>query len=328
MYDDAVIRLSLVVMVALAASTVGCSDSRPSESATTAARNAIPFLAPLPELSIERDAPPAVRDRIVRLQQEFLERARDASRLRRTVDAGCRPTGTPGASLGPPPPAIAPRILGHHVEIVFSYASMPRSAACRPALLDVVVYSGEKATASFNNAGGVGHYLLRGARGRVILDVPWFGQPPYHVSVNSSTAVGIRGPSVERSLPCPVTGDPIKGCLAGYRPAAHAWPMPEPVLPVRGLNRATLEASLRYVLAGERWAPLARGVRCSTLRRCEVTFIDPSFPRSPYRVGYRIAGEQISGCWMALRGRIIDEPPYPDASGGRLQLAGCASWLR
>jgi hypothetical protein len=120
----------------------------------------------------------------------------------------------------------------------------------------------------------------------------------------------------------------ISGCLAGYIPAAHEWTMPEPVLPLRGLNRSTLEASLRYVLDGEQWAPLERGVRCSTLRRCEIPFVDPSFPRSPYQVQYRVAGEQISGCWMALRGRFIGEPPYPDASGGRLQLAGCAAWVR
>ena len=104
--------------------------------------------------------------------------------------------------------------------------------------------------------------------------------------------------------------------------------MPAPILPLRGVGRASLEASLRYVLAGERSAPLARGARCPTLRLCEATFVDPSFPRSPYRVQYRIAGEQISGCWMGLRGAILDELPYPDASTGRLQLAGCRSWLR
>ena len=295
---------------------------------TTTAPGAIPFLAPLPDLSIERDTPPAVRDRNTRERQAYLELARDAARAPRTAAGGCRPSDMPGGSPGAPPPQIAPRILGHHVEVVVTYASTPRSAACRPLFLDVVVYSGKKSSASFNNAGGVGHYLLRGQRGRIVLDIPWGGKPPYRVSVNSRGADDRRGPGIERALTCPVTGETIRGCLAGYLPAPHEWTMPEPVLRIRGLNRSTLEASLRHVLEGEQWAPLTRAVRCSTLRQCEVTFVDASFSRSPYRVQYRIAGEQISGCWMALRGRFIDERPYPDAGGGRLQLAGCAAWAR
>lgn len=296
--------------------------------ATKATRQAIPLLTPLTSPSLERDTPPAVRARIIREQQVLVKRAREAARLPRTAAAGCRATGTPGAPLGPPPPEIAPRMLGHHVEVAFNYPTMPRSPACRPAILDVVVYSGEKASSSFNNAGGVGHYLLRGGRGRVVLDVPWFGKPPYRVSVSSTTIAGARGRNVERPLRCPGTGDLVDGCLAGYRPAAHSWPMPAPVLPLRGVDRSSLEASLRYVLAGERSAPLARGSRCPTLRLCEVTFIDPSFPRSPYRVRYRVAGEQVPGCWMAMRGATVDKRPYEDASTGRLQLAACSSWLR
>lgn len=305
------------------------ASSRATQEATaTTTHQVVPLLAPIADQSIERDTPPAVRDRIVREQQAFLKSAKEASRLPATVSAGCQPSEIPGGTLGPPPPEIATRILGHHVEVVFHYPSLPRSAACRPAGLDVVVYSGEKASSSFNNAGGVGHYLLRGPHGRVVLDVPWFAEPPYHVSASSTTVVGIRGRSIERSLRCPGTGEPVKGCLAGYRPPLHALPMPAPVLPLRGVDRASLEASLRYVLAGERRAPLARSSRCPTRHLCEVTFIDPSFPRLPYRVRYRIAGEQIAGCWMGLRGATVGELPYPDASAGRHQIAACISWLR
>jgi hypothetical protein len=74
---------------------------------------------------------------------------------------------------------------------VFDDSRLPRSPACRPAMLEVVVYSGEKASTSFKNFGGVGRYLLRGARGRVVLDVPWFGRPPYRV-VNSTPRSRIR----------------------------------------------------------------------------------------------------------------------------------------
>ena len=103
--------------------------------------------------------------------------------------------------------------------------------------------------------------------------------------------------------------------------------MPAPILPLRGVDRSALEASFNHVLAGERWAPLVRSSRCPTLRLCEATFVDASFPRSPYRVRYRIAGEQVAGRWMGLKGAIVDELPYADASTGRLQLAGCSSWV-
>ena len=275
----------VIALAAIASLGFGCGggagegdgrDSRssraaPRESATRATHAAIPLLAPFSPQSVERDMPPAVRDRILGEQRALLAQAREAARLPATAEAGCEPSGIQGAGLGPPSPEVEPRILGHHVEVEFSYGSMPSSAACRPAILDVVVYSGEKASPSFNNAGGVGRYLLRGRRGRVVLDVPWSGRPPYHVLVNSTTADGRRGPSVERLLSCPGTGDPVRVCLPGYRPAAHDWPMPEPVLPLRGVERESLEASLRYVLAGERSAPVTRGARCPSLLLCEVT---------------------------------------------------------
>ena len=310
-------RLCSVLAVASAACVAGGAGA-------TTTPGPIPLLTEMPSWSIERDTPPAVRTRIIREQQALLESARKAQALPRTAAAGCRPAER--GILGPPTPAIAPRILGHHVEVTIAYASMPSSLACRPAIVDVVVYGGRKASSSYRNA--VGHYLLRGPRSRVVLDVPWLGRPPYHVIVNSTSVAGVRGPTVERPLRCPGTGDTAAGCVPGYRPALHSWPMPAPVLPVRGLDRPTLEASFRYVLAGERWAPVARSSRCPTLRLCEATFIDPSFPRSPYRVRYRIAGEQIAGCWMGMKGAILDERPYDDASTGRLQLAGCSSWLR
>lgn len=326
-------RLHLPVAIASLALVAGCGggteeapDAAQPAQETPSIHASIPMLAPMSSESIERDTPPPVRERLIREQQALLDAAREAARVERTIAAGCRPAG-PGYGLGPPTPSIDARILGHHVEIAFEYARLPQSPACRPAMLEVVVYSGEKASATFKNAGGVGRYAVRGPRGRIVLDVPWFGRPPYRVMVNSSSAAGRRGPTVERLLRCPKTGEPVNGCLAGYRPTAHAFPMPTPILPLRGVNRTSLEATMRYVLAGEHSAPLARGVRCETLRLCDVTFVDPSFPDSPYRVRYRVAGEQVAGCWMAMRGQALDELPYEDASTGRLRIAGCTSWL-
>jgi hypothetical protein len=119
----------------------------------------------------------------------------------------------------------------------------------------------------------------------------------------------------------------VRGCLPGYRPALHSWNLPEPILPVVGIDRATLERSLRYVIAQER-VPHPQRARCASLRSCVITYVDPAFPKSPYRIRYVVAGEQVRGCWMAMRERILDPRPFEDAGTGRLELAGCASWLR
>jgi hypothetical protein len=104
-------------------------------------------------------------------------------------------------------------------------------------------------------------------------------------------------------------------------------PIPRPVLPLRGVDRTGLEATLRYVVADER-AAKPTSARCVTLSSCQLTYVDPDFRKSPYRVRYRIAGEQVRGCWMAWREATVDKPPYEDAWKGRLQLAGCIAWLR
>jgi hypothetical protein len=315
----------------LAGAAVGAGGAPADEIGQLSARAAIPLLAPWSPPSAERDMPPAVRARLEREQRALFDQARAAARLPVTAANGCESSSsasTPG-SLGPPAPVVSQRILGHHVEVVFDYPHMPPSPACRPWGLTAVVYSGGKGGSTFKNS--VGQYRIRGRRGRVVVDLPWYARPPYHVIVGSTTITGRRGPQVERTLRCPITGDLVDGCLAGYRPGLHTYPMPKPVLPIRGIDRATLEASLRYVLADERTPPILlavpRASRCASLNRCEVTYADPAFPASPYRVRYRIAGQQVRGCWMGMREVVIDPMPYEDAGRGRLELAACASWL-
>jgi hypothetical protein len=271
--------------------------------------------------------PPAVQARNQRAQQALSAQAQAAARLPATEADGCvaGSRGPPGS----PVPRIFPRLLGHHVEVRFEFADLPRSPACRPFLLTVVVHSGKKASSTFKN--WVERFRVRGRTGRVALNLPFLGQPPYHVIVTSQTITGRYGPDVERSLACPGTGDPVEGCLPGYKPALHSYPMPKPTLPIRGVDRRSLDASFAQVLADEGRRPIVRAIprasRCLSLRLCEVTYADPLFPRSPYRVRYAIAGQQISGCWLGLLVRRIDPMPYEDAGSGRVFIAGCASWL-
>ena len=285
-----------------------------------------PLLAPAPELSIDRDVPPTVRARLEREQLRLYRLGRAAGRTRPTTALGCERSGIRGASegLGPPTPQVLRRnVLGHHVEVVFAFRTLPRSLACRPWLLTVVTYSGRKASSSFKNR--VEHYRIRGPRGRVVVDLPWYTRPPYRLIVSAETILGLRSREVDRALRCPRAG-----CLPGYAPQQPS-DMPKPVLPLRGLDRPALEATLRYALAGERTPPLLfavpRSSRCPSLTTCVVTYVDPAFPASPYGVRYRIAGEQLPGCWMGLRQGVLDPLPFPDAATGRLELAACASWL-
>jgi hypothetical protein len=279
-------------------------------------------------MSIERDTPAPVRARLEREQRQWLVRAKRASRQPESAAAGCVwfMASWGRREIGPPAPKLTTaRIIGHHVEVVFEFSKLPSSDRCRPAGLTVVVFSGKHASPTFNNAGAIGRYRIASARGRVISDLPWFGAPPYHVVANAETILGKRSANVELPLICP-GGDRVRGCLPGYRPARHGWNLPEPVLPVRGLNRATLERSFRYVVAKER-LPYPQRVRCASLGYCVITYVDPAYPKMPYRIRYRVAGQQVRGCWMAMRERGLDPRPFEDAGTGRGELAGCASWL-
>jgi hypothetical protein len=307
-----------------------------SEQATGASRHAgtalqaIPVLAPWSPPHVERDMPQVVQERNTRAQEALRDEALAAARLPATGANGCVPS-EPGYPLGPPPPRVTARIVGHHVEILFAFARMPTSPACRPWLLNVVVYSGKTSSSTFKN--WVERFRLRGARNRVAMIFPLYGKPPYHVLVQAQTLGGRMSRRVEQPLRCPGTGHATRGCLDGYAPPLHGSPMPKPVLPLRGLDRTTLQASLRQVLEDERTPPVTRAVpvasRCAALASCEVTYADPAFPQSRYRVRYRIAGQQVSGCWLGHRsGRPLGALPYEDAWSGRFRLAGCASWLR
>lgn len=284
----------------------------------------MPFLLPVPQRTPERDDPAVVRRLLERQQQAAYARLKAVSKLKRTRAAGCVPVADPSGKtlLGPPSPLVRARIIGHQVEVLFRFRRLPTSPACRPAGVTVVVHSSTSTAASGSSVPSVGDYALAGPAGRVTLDLPWYTRAPYDLEVYSETLTRFRSTYVKRRLACPRAG-----CLDGYRPPLHSSPLPQPVLPLTGLSRAQLEASLRYVVLRERW-PGARTASCSSLRSCTVTQVTPGFPKRPYRVRYRIAGQQLPGCWMALNKGPIDPLPYRDAGTGPLELAGCRVWLR
>ena len=310
-----------VALIALVAGIVGAATAR--SAAHSATESQAPYLLPRPQRTIERSNPPVVNAILERTQRAARDEAMAAAKLKRTVAGGCVPVAAPWRKpdFGPPSPTFTARVIGHQVEVSFEYAHLPTSSACRPRTLTVVVYSGELASTTFNNAGAVGTYELRGPRGRTTVDLPWGGRAPFHVQVTSETLLGFRGAEGRRPLACPAAG-----CLPGYQPTQHAWTLPLPVLPLRGLNRSELAASLRYVVAGETWTT-AKGASCSSLRSCTVTLVTPGFPNYPYRVRYRMAGQQVPGCWMGMSAGAIDTLPYRDPGLGPVELSGCASWV-
>jgi len=318
-----VVGLTTVGLLAVTTTSIGGAHATPKT-----VQSAIPVLAPWSPPYVERDMPEVVQERGLEAQQALSTEAQAAARLPATKANGCV-SSEPGAPLGAPAPRIFPRLLGHHVEVRFEFARLPKSPACRPFVLTVVVYGGQKASSTFKN--WVERFRVRGRRGRVALFLPFLAKSPYHVIVNAQTITGHYGPNVERPLSCPGTSSSIAGCLRGYKPELHSYPMPKPVLPLRGLDLRSLSASFAQVLTDEASPPITKaipkGSRCLSLRLCEVTYVDPAFPRSAYRVRYAIAGQQVEGCWLGLKGERIGEMPYDDAGSGRIFLAGCASWL-
>jgi hypothetical protein len=274
-------------------------------------------------LEIDRDYPPAVKDRIECAQRALLDQLKEAARAPKNAAGGCVRMPPAFGSWGPPAPRFTQRMLGRHVEVVFSFARLPRSLACRPWDLAVVVYSGRKRSPTFKN--WVEHFRIRERRGRVVVGLPWAARSPYHVIVEASAITNQPGPSITRALRCP-----RGGCPPG--PTETTYPMPKPSLPVRGLDRGTLERSLDYVLADERRPPMLHAVpgsvQCVSIHSCVITYVDPAFPNAPFHVPYAVVGEQVPGCWLAAKQRVLDPLPFSDADTARFQLVGCASWHR
>jgi hypothetical protein len=181
-------------------------------------------------MSLESDTPAPVRARIERQQHGWLIRLKRAAHVPPSTALGCVPfdLGQSKGELGPPAPGVTARIFGHHVEVVFAYRRLPSADTCRPATVDVVVYSGVQASGSYDNGGAVNHFLVNAPRGRVISDLPWNGAPPYHLLVSSTTLAGRRGPTVELPLSCPEPGARSRAASPATDPHSTIGRCPNP----------------------------------------------------------------------------------------------------
>jgi hypothetical protein len=156
-----------------------------------------------------------------------------------------------------------------------------------------------------------------------VIRLPLYSIPPYKLTVAAVTLMGRRSKLVEDVLACPA-----EGCLEGDAPPPHGPLAHARHFPLRGVDRVQLERSFREAIdAIARAAPHMRyAARCTSRSSCSVTYTDPLYPRRPYRVEYRIEGEQARGCWLVSTWKRIGEPPYEDAFWAGPE-AGCVGWL-
>jgi hypothetical protein len=308
----------IIVATALALIAIGIGVSRGFGSQMNLdGHRALPLLVAWDPIAPERDMPANVVARLEAQEHAALVRAREHARDPRTRAGGCVATRFPG-SPGPPLPKITARLLGRHVALVIRYRTRPTSAHCRPSTLLVAVRS----NATPSGVPWVKEFRVEPpAAGRLELSVPPYSPGPYEVVARSVSMFGDTGPTARIRLAC--TGR----CVPPLRAGADYDALPKPLLPLTAITRVQLESSFRFAVSRERDPRPAR-VTCPSSNRCVVSYVDASFPRSPYRVAYLVEGERVAGCWMArLDGSgALDSLPYSDARKGQIDLAACRSW--
>jgi hypothetical protein len=308
----------IVVATALALIAVGIGVSRGFGSQMNRTGHAtLPLLVASDSISPGRGMPAKVVARLEAQERAALARARDHVHDPRTQAGGCVATRFPG-TLGPPLPQITARLLGRHVALVIHYRTRPASAHCRPATLLVAVRS----SATPSGVPWVREFPVEPpSAGRLELSVPPYSPGPYRLIARSVSMFGDPGPELDVHLAC------NGRCVPPLHTGADYDALPKPLLPLIAITRAQLEASFRFAVSRER-DPRPAQVACASSSRCVVSYVDASFPHSPYRVAYLVEGEPVAGCWMArLDGSgVLDPLPYSDARKGETDLAACRSW--
>jgi len=325
-----------IALLAAASLLAGCQGNGESESGAIPESSGVPLLQPHSPYAPESDDPPALRAELERREREGIALMRKASRSRADAASGCV-RASPTALGAPQPrrwlpraPKISARLLGRQVEVDVELQGNPTSLACRPMGFTIVVSSGQGGTSGFNSLGGVANYLLFGPgtrtaprRFRVLGLVPINGSPPYHLSANTESPIGLS-PDVEQTLRCPSTGDVVTGCLPGRTVEPHAFTVPSPVLPVHGVTARALE---RSVAAGFAFDPHPRvdgPVTCSTVTTCSVPFSD-ALRAAKGTARYRVQGEQVAGCWLGTLTRLEREPEQAEVVMPE-SIGGCVAW--
>jgi hypothetical protein len=195
-------RLGLFIAIwGCLVSVAGCATSSspsPSKETTspTSASGSRPLLQPYQPVVNDAASPPAVKAQYVRQQRQGLALIKAADRAPATAAAGCvrgRAASSQVLVLGPPAPDITASIAGDQVNATFDYTRWSSSAGCKPTFLSAVVYSGQPGTVSFDNHGSVNVYKLTGRHGRIVVNLPQAGRPPYHLEVTSVVANNREG---------------------------------------------------------------------------------------------------------------------------------------
>ena len=146
------------------------------------------------------------------------------------------------------------------------------------------------------------------------------------MQVTASVINNSRSAAVTADLTCPHSTSTTVGCAA----PAHADMTGAPDLvgpsgplnPLRHFSPLALQQSMAWVTAHQ---PITPRVGCPSTTHCQLTYHSSYAPSQPYTIDYKIAAEQVRGCWMALRETsYADLPPY--VYPGVDELAGCARW--
>jgi len=291
----------------------------------------VPLLQAHSPYAAERDDPPALRAELIRRDREGRALLRKAAREPADAAHGCvqaSPTvnGPPQPKRWlPQPPKIQARLLGRQVQVDVQLQGHPRSLSCRPFVFTIVVKSGDGET-----IGGVASYFLFAPgfrsvprRFRVLGQLPIDGSPPYHLTVNTEGTTG-RSTYVERDLPCPTTGDLVRGCLRGIVPALHHYVVPRPTLPLRGVTVPELLRTFKAALAWDPQLQRYRSARCPTTSSCSIG-IDAPLRGARGTATYRIQGEQVDGCWLGTLTAVARTPADAEILMPQT-IGGCVAW--
>lgn len=273
--------------------------------------------------------------------------------------SGCTYVRAPRATssaqeIAPPIPEVSANIHGWKIEVRWHFLDLP--SKCHPRAVIVTTNSVDKLDNMAFSAGAGGPVRVDGEQGRLTLDAPFLDLPPYEARVSvldehdirslvtTVPVVGSKPACTDRSVArCIAQAEAFfQRCLVGSAPRRRCHPKawrtrpPLPVAPLRGLTRRALEVALRATIDRMRSAQAApTGVSCSELPDCQVTWETVGRPTTRFVIRYRMSGHETngsSGCWIATRYVIVDQPADPTAlrtleawGNAFTQPSGCTS---